>query len=69
LGRGLPKELRKFLRECEKQGCVVTLGRGNHVKVRLPNGESVPCPLTPKNAGNAVKNLRTNMRRHGWDPA
>ena len=61
------KDVRKFLKACEKAGCVITMSGSSHFRVRLPTGDSITCAGSPRDGHHTVDNMKRDMRRYGWD--
>lgn len=59
-----PKDLRDLYLKAVDLGCDVEMSRGNHVKVRLPEGGSLCGPLTSSDRRGTL-NLRSRLRRRG----
>jgi predicted RNA binding protein YcfA (HicA-like mRNA interferase family) len=62
----LRKEMRQLLREAERQGWRVELGRGGHYKLYAPDGENiVTAPSTP-GSGASLRDTLAKMRSFGF---
>lgn len=70
--RGLPKDLKTFLKTIEGEGWSWYLRRSGHIRLDGPNGEVVFTGGTPADK-RTIKNIRQDMRRettrkrHGRD--
>jgi hypothetical protein len=60
---GLRKEVKKLVREAQRQGCTVRTGRRPHYKLTCPGG-TVTLSSSPSSQG-AIKNMRADLRRVG----
>ena len=58
------KDVRKALRNAERQGCQITRTKGGHMKVTLPDGSPYFIGTTQP-AARTVKNMRAHLARHG----
>lgn len=61
-----PKVLRPIVRAARDGGWTVTKTRGNHIKLRSPEGATVFASGTPSDV-RAIHNLTAMLRRHGLD--
>jgi hypothetical protein len=58
------KEFKQIVKIAESKGWVVQLTGGGHLKWTSPTGQIVFSASTPSD-GRAVKNLVSELRRHG----
>lgn len=59
------KELRPIAKQVEEAGYTIICG-GKHFKIKNVAGKTVgQLPSTPSDGARAVKNVRTQLRRHG----
>lgn len=61
--RTVPRELRPTVRRLLREGWTIHKGRGGHLKLRHPSGETVVTGSSPSRGNRAVENAKAMIRR------
>jgi predicted RNA binding protein YcfA (HicA-like mRNA interferase family) len=59
------KDIKQLIKKAEKQGWIVSLSKGGHLRWKSPDGKMLFCSATPGDV-RMIKNHEAEMRRNGY---